>query len=52
MNKIQKLGRSLKCSVDVYKRQIQNYENAYWAGVMSKLEQILKDEGYDATIVG
>lgn len=31
---------------------IQNYENAYWAGVMSKLEQILKDEGYDATIVG
>lgn len=30
----------------------QNYENAYWAGVMSKLEQILKDEGYDATIVG
>ena len=21
---------------------IQNYENAYWAGVMSKLEQILK----------
>ena len=31
---------------------IQNYENAYGAGVMSKLEQILKDEGYDATIVG
>ena len=31
---------------------VQNYENAYWAGVMSKLEQILKDEGYDATIVG
>lgn len=31
---------------------IQDYENAYWAGVMSKLEQILKDEGYDATIVG
>lgn len=31
---------------------IQNYENAYWAGVMSKLEKILKDEGYDATIVG
>ena len=31
---------------------IQNYENAYWAGVMSKLEQNLKDEGYDATIVG
>lgn len=31
---------------------IQNYENAFWAGVMSKLEQILKDEGYDATIVG
>ena len=31
---------------------IQNYENAYWAGVMSKLEEILKDEGYDATIVG
>ena len=31
---------------------IQNYENAYWAVVMSKLEQILKDEGYDATIVG
>ena len=29
-----------------------SYENAYWAGVMSKLEQILKDEGYDATIVG
>lgn len=31
---------------------IQNYENAYWAGVMSKLEEILKEEGYDATIVG
>lgn len=31
---------------------IQNYENAYWAGVMGKLEQILKDEGYEATIVG
>ena len=31
---------------------IQNYENAYWAGVMSKLDKILKDEGYDATIVG
>lgn len=31
---------------------IQNYENAYWAGVMSKLDQILKDEGYEATIVG
>ena len=31
---------------------IQNYENAYWAGVMSKLENILKEEGYDATIVG
>ena len=31
---------------------IQNYENAYWAGVMSKLEGILKEEGYDATIVG
>lgn len=31
---------------------IQNYENAYWAGVMSKLEEILKNEGYDATIVG
>ena len=31
---------------------IQNYENAYWAGVMSKLESILKEEGYDATIVG
>ena len=25
---------------------IQNYENAYWAGVMSKLDQILKDNGY------
>ena len=31
---------------------IQNYENAYWAGVMSKLDKILKDEGYEATIVG
>lgn len=31
---------------------IQNYENAYWAGVMSKLEEILKEQGYDATIVG
>ena len=31
---------------------IQNYENAYWAGVMSKLDQILKDNGYEATIVG
>lgn len=31
---------------------IQNYENAYWAGVMGKLEEILNDEGYDVTIVG
>lgn len=31
---------------------IQNYENAYWAGVMSKLEELLEKEGYDATIVG
>lgn len=31
---------------------VQNIENAYWAGVMSKLEQIAKDAGYDITIVG
>jgi ribose transport system substrate-binding protein len=31
---------------------IQNYENAYWAGVMSKLDEILKNAGWDVTIVG
>ena len=31
---------------------IQNIENAYWAGVMSKLQEILDENGYDATIVG
>ena len=31
---------------------IQNMENAYWAGVMSKLQEILDENGYDATIVG
>ncbi len=31
---------------------IQNVENAYWAGVMSKLQDILDENGYDATIVG
>lgn len=31
---------------------IQNIENAYWAGVMSKLEDILEENGYEATIVG
>lgn len=30
---------------------IQNLNNAYWAGVMSKLESLLKDNGYDVTIV-
>ena len=31
---------------------VQNIENAYWAGVMSKLGEILKENGYEATIVG
>ena len=31
---------------------VQNIENAYWAGVMSKLQEILDENGYDATIVG
>jgi ribose transport system substrate-binding protein len=31
---------------------IQNYENAYWAGVMSKLEELIKAEGWEVTIVG
>lgn len=31
---------------------IQNMENAYWAGVMNKLSEILEEEGYEATIVG
>ena len=31
---------------------IQNIENAYWAGVMSKLQEILDENGYEATIVG
>ena len=28
---------------------IQNIENAYWAGVMSKLQEILDENGYEAT---
>ena len=31
---------------------IQNIENAYWAGVMSKLQEILDENGYEATIMG
>lgn len=30
---------------------IQNLNNAYWAGVMGKLETLLKDAGYDVTLV-
>ena len=30
---------------------IQSLSNAYWAGVMGKLEELLKDKGWDYTLV-
>ena len=30
---------------------IQSLKNDYWAGVMSKLEELMKDKGYEYTLI-
>lgn len=46
-------GVSVSAEEETYKIgiSIQSLSNAYWAGVMSKLEELLKDKGWEYTLV-